>query len=375
MSPEEANEDRGRVQRRRAELRKTCKSLAGHGYQPPATEFETVAAWCRQRGIESDVYGDGEFLQEFEAQVAELLGFEAGRFFPSGTMAQPIALRIWSERARNSRVGLHPTSHLELHEQRGYAELHGLRARLIGPAHRPLLAKDLAAVHEDLSALLVELPTRENGGQLPTLEELQELVELARNRGLRLHLDGARLWEAQAAYQRPFPEICAGFDSAYVSFYKGIGALPGSMLLGPRDFIDEAVLWQRRQGGNLYSSLINAASAAMRLEPQLAKMESFRRRALQIGELLAAIPGVQVLPDPPQVNLFHLFLEAPPEALLAARDRVAEELGLWLIGGAREADGPGRSRTEVSIYGAALDLDDGELVRAFERMMALAREA
>lgn len=369
----EASQSEFTLDQRRARLRRTCKELAGHGYEPPAAEFERVAAWCREHELTSDAYGSGVFLQEFESKVAELLGFEAARFMPSGTLAQPIALRLWAEREDCKQIGLHPTSHLELHEHRGYAHLHGLHEKLVGDAAVPMLAEHLHAVTERLAALVVELPTRENGGQLPTWTQLEDLVQCGKDRGTHLHLDGARLWEAQAAYDRPFTDICSGFDSAYVSFYKGIGALPGAMLLGPREFIDEAAIWQRRQGGNLYSNLAPAASAAMRLDSQIAKMPSFRARALELGALITQVRGVQVLPHPPQVNMFHLLFEGTPEALALARDQVAEETGLWIVGGLRKGESDSTSRTEVSIFEASFEVDDEELIAAFRRMLELAR--
>lgn len=369
MSAEQDEE----LAQRRAELRRTARWLHGHGHEPAHAELARVAAWCEERGVESEVYGEGRDLQAFEARVAELLGYPAARFFPSGSMAQPIALRLWSERAGTKRVGMHPTCHVELHEERGYSWLHGLEARLVGPAQRAMLASDLAAVREPLAALVVELPTRENGGQLPSWEELVELCELARARGVHPHLDGARLWEAQVHYDRPLAQICAHFDSAYVSFYKGIGALSGAMLLGPEDFIAEAASWQRRQGGNLCSLLPSWASAAMRLEPQLERMPRYRARALELAEALGEVEGLRLIPDPPQVNLFHLWFDAAPEALLDARDRVAEERGLWLFGGALPAELPGTSRTELYVGEAAMQLELTEVAAAFERLMELGR--
>jgi len=358
----------------RAELARTCRRLGGHGPRDPAGELERIAAWCREHEVAEDQYGRGPLLQGFERRVADMLGFESARFLPSGTMGQQIALRIWADDAGSNHVGFHPTSHLELHEQRGYAELHHLRATLIGPAERPMLAADLREVSDPLAVLLIELPTRENGGQLPSWDELHELTELARARGTRLHLDGARLWEAQAHYDRPFPEICDAFDSAYVSFYKGIGALPGSMLLGPKDFVDQAAIWQRRQGGNLATSHVHAASAAMRLKPQLQKMATYRARARELAPRIAAIEGIELIPNPPQVNMFHLVFDAAPDVLATARDMVAKETGLWLIGGARAGAREGTSRTEITIGDACLELDNEHVAEAFERLMILARQ-
>src|SRR4029453_12776628 len=108
------------------------------------------------------------------------------------------------------------------------------------------LAGDLKAYPERLAALLVELPAREIGGQLPTWDELNELSELARARGVHLHMDGARLWEAREAYApRSLADICALFDSVYVSFYKGIGALAGATVPGPAHIAP-----RRRHRGN-----------------------------------------------------------------------------------------------------------------------------
>lgn len=365
--------DRQALERRRIALRRSCREVAGHGHRHAADELECVAAWCREENLSKDVYGEGDFLQSFERRVAELLGFEAARFMPSGTMAQQIALRVWAERSGTPQFGMHPTCHLELHEQQGYSKLHQLRATLIGERGSPVLPGDLHRVTETLSSLVLELPTRENGGQLPSWEQHRELVDLAGRRGIRLHLDGARLWEAQASYKRPFAEICAGFDSAYVSFYKGIGALPGAMLLGPAEFIEKAILWQRRQGGNLFTMLANAASAARRLDEQLAKMPRFLERARELARLLSGIDGVQVIPDPPQVNMFHLLFEIDPERLSLARDQVARQTGLWLVGGVRPGEQPETSRTEVSIYDAALNINDDEFASAFELLLALAR--
>jgi len=361
------------LKERRSALRRGSRWLHGHGHDPAHEELARVAAWSRDQGIEADVYGEGEDLQAFEARVAELLGQEAGRFFISGSMAQPIALRLWAEREGRFQVGMHPTCHLELHEHRGYRHLHGLDVTLVGPARRPMLVQDLDAVTEPLAAVVVELPTRENGGQLPSWEELEALSGRARERGIHPHLDGARLWEAQAAYGRPFPEICALFDSVYVSFYKGIGALAGAMLLGPRDLIDEAAVWQRRQGGNLYHSLPNWGSAAMLLEGRLPRFAHYRKRALELAAALGEVDGVQVLPDPPHANLFHLVFEAEPEALLTARDRVAEERELWLLGHAKPTDLPGQARTELYVGEAALVLEPAEVARAMGELMEYAR--
>ena len=142
------------------------KYLHGAGPRKPADLLDEAAAWCREHDVGFDLYGTGDVLERLQDRVAGLLGYEAGRFFVSGVMAQNVALKVHAERAGRDHVGMHPTSHLELHEERAYARLYGLDVTLVGPADRPMLAEHLDAVVEPLAAVLVELPIRERGGQL-----------------------------------------------------------------------------------------------------------------------------------------------------------------------------------------------------------------
>ena len=150
-------------------------------------------------------------------------------------MAQQIALRIHAERRGRKVVAFHPTSHLELWEDKAYQRLHGLVGRHVGDARELITLDDIEGIQEPLAALLLELPQREIGGRLPAWKDLVAQVGLARERGAAIHLDGARLWESGPFYGRPLAEIAALFDTVYVSFYKGLGAPSGSMLLGEED--------------------------------------------------------------------------------------------------------------------------------------------
>lgn len=355
---------------RRRGLFATTRRLQDAPAEPDHAELERVATWCADNGIRRDVYGDGPDLVAFEQRVADMLGHEAARFMPSGTMAQQIAARIWADRKGSARVGMHPTCHMELHEHRGYRHLHGLDAVFVGTYDRPMTGADLEPVVESVSSLVVELPTRENGGRLAPWGELVELCSIARGRGIALHLDGARLWEAAAGYERGLDEIAGLFDSVYVSFYKGIGALPGSMLLGPTDFVAEATIWQRRHGGNLFNSMPNWASAAMRLDDRIARMPDHRRRAAKVASIPQAIDGVQLVPDQPQVNMFHVLLSGEAEALKLARDRVAEDHDLWLFGGLQRTDVPGVQRFELTVGEATMSVSDADIAAAFGALLS-----
>jgi threonine aldolase len=344
--------------------------LSTRGDRTPADKLRELAEYCERRGLRRDIYGQGEDLQAFERQVAELLGFEAAVFMPSGTMAQQIALRIWADEARCPRVGFHATSHLEANEEHAYRQLHGLTAELLGDPERPLVAADLRRSAEPLAAVLIELPMRRLGGVLPAWDELKQLQHDARNRGARVHLDGARLWESGPYYARPYREICAGFDSAYVSFYKGLGGLTGAMLLGPAPRVAQARVWLRRHGGNLYQLTPYWASAQMALETRLAEFGARWERAKQLARALAPVRGLRLrVAEPPHTPFLHLWLEGTPEKLAQGRDRVAREDRLWMGGRFFAGDRPGWSLLELAVEDGTMQLADAEIVAAFGKLL------
>lgn len=350
----------------REALRDRC-TLVLPGFKPskPADDFRRLAEWCEAGGIDYDRYGSGPLIEDFERKIATMLGKAAATFVPSGVMAQLAAVRVWTERARLDRFGIHPTSHLARYEEEAFAALMKLHATPIGDRLRPMTAADLVGVGQPLACVIVELPIREAGGKLPTWEELEALRAAARDRAVPLHMDGARLWESAAFYDRPHAAICAGFDSVYVSLYKGVGSFAGAMLAGAADFIAEARLWRRRMGGTLFQAAPMVAAAAMRFDERVALMPALYARTLTFAATLAALPALRVDPPTPQTNMLHLYFDAPAEAVSAARDALAERTGCWLFGGVRPAEVPGWSVTELYVGDRLLAVDDGRVAAWF----------
>src|SRR5947209_14773260 len=273
----------------RAIFRQCERFLDGERPEPPA---EVLARLAQEAAGEArgDHYGEGEIVQNFEREIAELLGKEAAMVCPTGVMAQQIALRIWSERKHCGTVVFHPMCHLETHEHKAYQWLNGLHARLAGHPVRLRTLEDLQDVAEPVAALLLELPQRDIGGQLPAWEDLQAQTALARERGWALHMDGARLWQAGPFYDRPYSEIAALFDSVYVSFYKDLRALAGAVLAGSEDFIAEARVWRRRHGGELFQYYPLVLSARIGLRERLPRMPAYAERARHLPGILRPIP-------------------------------------------------------------------------------------
>lgn len=265
----------------------------------------------------ADVYGQGALINDFEQQLAQMCGKPAALFLPSGTMAQPMALRIWADHKRSPYVAMHATSHLKLHEHNGFEVLYGLKGVTLGKADQVPQLTDLQAASSDpLAAVLLELPMREIGGQLPAWPELVAQSQWAREQGIALHLDGARLWQCPAAYERPLVDIAGLFDSLYLSFYKDLGGIAGAALVGEQWFIDSARIWLRRAGGNLYSLAPYVIAARQGLAEHLPQLPARRDNARWLAGQLNQLPGVQTWPKEPQTNMFRLRIEADAEHFL-----------------------------------------------------------
>lgn len=355
-----------------AELQAACHTVfPGHKSRTPARMFAAMAAWCEQDDIAHDVYGSGALIQEFERKVAAVLGFEAAVFCISGTMAQVTALRLACEDRGSRLAALHPTSHIFVHERSNYQLLGHFDALQVGDRHRPWTVDDLAAVPDKLGAVGMEMPMREIGGQNPSWDELAAIKAHCRERGVHLHLDGARLFEAAAGYGRTPAEVAAGADSVYVSLYKGIGGLGGSMLAGSASFVARAAEWFRRQGGNVVHRSPYVVSAAMQFEQRLAAMPAYFARTEWLYEELRAHPLIKPNPARPQANMLHLHLPVSRERALAIRDDIAREHGVWLFGRASHAALPESSYVELYVGDNLLNMDDGAVREALGLLSAV----
>jgi len=350
-------------------LRAQCdRSIGGHGLRTPADTIAELAT-LPQEDLEADIYGQDGTVAILEREVVELLDKPAGVFMPSGTMIQQSALRIHADRRGSRAVAFHPTCHLELHEDKAYQRLHDLIGLDVGNPRELITLADLETINEPIAALLLELPQREIGGQLPTWKDLKAQVAWAHGRGAAVHLDGARLWECGPFYDRPLAKIAALFDTVYVSFYKGMGGVAGGMLLGPEDVVAEAREWRHRHGGTLYNLWPYAAPALAGLRLRLPRINDAYEHARAIAATLAKIDGVEVLPDPPQTPMMHLFLRTTAKDFTSGAVRLATEEKLWAWGVSSPADVPGYRKVELSVGDATLALTTDEIADAVRALL------
>ncbi|MGY5132533.1 threonine aldolase family protein [Streptomyces nigrescens] len=316
----------------------------------------------------TDLYGnDDGIIGELERRTAGALGTEAAAFFPTGTMAQQVALRCWAGRTGNATVAGHPLSHMEVHERDAWAVVSGLRMVHPTSAPRPPTAAEIYDLPEPFGALALELPLRDAGFVLPAWDELTATVEAARDREAVVHFDGARLWECGPHFGRTLPEIAALADSVYVSYYKSLGGISGAALAGTEEFIEEARAWRHRYGGQLFQQWPAALAALAGLDRELPRLPEYVAHAKAVARSLdeglaeAGVPWFRVHPGVPHTHQFQVWLPHPPELLNEAVVRQAEETGTALFGNWYEpgpAGPPGVALTEIMVGASALAWTD-----------------
>ncbi|MFJ3953599.1 threonine aldolase family protein [Streptomyces libani] len=327
----------------------------------------------------TDVYGnDDGIIGELERRTAGALGTEAAAFFPTGTMAQQVALRCWAGRTGNATVAGHPLSHMEVHERDAWAVVSGLRMVHPTNAPRPPTAAEIYDLPEPFGALALELPLRDAGFVLPAWDELTATVEAARDREAVVHFDGARLWECGPHFDRTLPEIAALADSVYVSYYKSLGGISGAALAGTEEFVEEARAWRHRYGGQLFQQWPAALAALAGLDRELPRLPEYVARAKAVARALdeglaeAGVPWFRVRPGAPHTHQFQVWLPHPAELLNEAVVRQAEETGTALFGNWYEpgpAGPPGVALTEITVGTSALGWTD-DAIRSAAREFA-----
>lgn len=306
--------------------------------------------------VGDDVFGDDPTVLALEARVAALAGKEAALYVPSGTMGNQLAVAVQSRPA--DEVLLEAESHIYYYEQGGIAATSGVLAHPIRGERGVLPMQALLAAlrDDDDHVARVTLVCAENthnraGGAIVPLETLRALRTLTRERGLRLHLDGARLWNAHVATGVAIAEWAACADTVMMCFSKGLGAPVGSILVGDAATVRAARRVRKRLGGGMRQVGILAAACLHALDHHVARLADDHARARRLAAALAALPGVTLLPVDTNIVFADLAEGAPDARTVVAR---MAERGVRI-----SAYGPRRIRAI-----AHLDVDDAGLDQA-----------
>jgi threonine aldolase len=264
-----------------------------------------------------------------EERVAELLGHEAAVFLPSGTMCNEIAFRLHI-RPGGDEVILDRTSHLVNFEAGGPAQLSGVMIRTLEGSGGIFTPEQLEGAiraegnrYAPRSRLVsVEQTSNIAGGRIWPLETIRGVLEVARSRGLRSHLDGARLMNAVVASGVAAADYASGFDTAWIDFTKGLGAPVGAVLAASHELIAEAWRWKQMLGGALRQSGIVAAGCLYALEHHVDRLAEDHENARRLAEGLAGLPGVELDPASVQTNIVIFGVPDATELIDRVSDRV-----------------------------------------------------
>ena len=286
--------------------------------------------------VGDDVFGEDPTVKRLERMAADRLGKEAALLVVSGTMGNLTALLTHC--GRGDEVILGDCSHTFLFEQGGMAALGGIVPRTV--ANQPdgsLRLLDIeGAIRPDNEHFprtrLVCLENTHNvcDGAALTAEYTSQVAELAHARGLKVHLDGARIFNAAAALATDASNLAKDVDSVTFCLSKGLCGPVGSLLCGDASFIAEARRARKVVGGGMRQAGILAAAGIVALEQMTERLEEDHVRARQLAEGLAGIPGVEVAPAVSNILYFWLTEEAP-----VTQDDVVEGLahrGVLLLG-------------------------------------------
>jgi threonine aldolase len=287
--------------------------------------------------VGDDVFGEDPTVRQLEEEAAAAMGKEAAVFVPSGTMGNQIALHLHAR--SGDEVLVEASSHVLHYEMGALAALSGAQVKPL-PSRHGLLDPDTveAAIVRDVpyqsrsAALVVENTHNLAGGTVYEPERLEGLVAVARRRGLRLHLDGARIWNAAAALGCAPDRLTSGFDSVMFCLSKGLGAPVGSLLNGSRDFIVEARRVRKMLGGGMRQVGVLAAAGlvALRQGPRL--LEEDHRNAAVLAAELSSIEGIEVVEPGPQTNILICRVEGVAPADLVRTLAAEGVLAVPLVG-------------------------------------------
>lgn len=319
--------------------------------------------------VGDDVYGEDPSINRLEEIAAEKVGKEAAIFVPSGTMGNAIALLTHCRRGDEIVMG--DRSHTYLYEVGGHARLNGSSARLVptlsdGTLDREKLTRAFLGddVHEARTGLLtIENTHNMCGGRVLAPETLREMAAPARQRGIPVHMDGARVFNAATTLGLPTSALAAEVDSVMFCLSKGLSAPVGSMLAGSSAFIEEARRSRKLLGGGMRQAGILAAAGIVALTEMVDRLAEDHANARRLAEGLANIPGIAIAPETVETNILFFGVQgddgAPgdvsPLVTSAARE------GVLLSGG---DDGRIRAVTHYGVTAEDVDRALGIIAQA-----------
>lgn len=266
--------------------------------------------------VGDDVYGDDPTVNSLEERVAALFGMEAGLFSPTGSLANQLLIRELVKPGQELLTD--ERAHIVRAELGAGAVFSGITTRTWASERGALVADTpLALAHENAgpylvstAAIAVENTHNFGGGTVQSITEIAKLSKEARSRGIAMHLDGARIWNAHIATGTPFHTFGEHFDTISVCLSKGLGAPIGSISLGKKDLIASARIWRKRYGGGMRQVGLLAAAGHYALDHNIERLSEDHRRAKALATALESHDSTLIDSSTVETNIVGLNLSS-----------------------------------------------------------------
>lgn len=326
----------------------------------------------KKTSIEWDVYGQGGVVAALEKQFEAITGKEKAIFMPSGTLANQLAISVLS--GTRTKIFVQDTSHVYRDEADAAQSVFQKRLMPLAKDSSFFTAVQLKTAIESLKeqevfesgigAISIENPVRRNDGRFVPLEEIKKINDYCRANGLKLHLDGARIYMASAWSGVSIKEYASYFDTVYISLYKYLGANAGAILCGDKATIDKMPHLIKVHGSTQYSNWPNAAMALLQLAEVENRLQQVKQRANEVFALLNQLPGLQINAYTDGTNMYPLKLSSSMNGKLFHEAGKENNIRFPRLNDANE--------TILTVNETLLYRNTNYLVNAFKKMLAKA---
>ncbi|XVE62738.1 hypothetical protein DITRI_Ditri06bG0143100 [Diplodiscus trichospermus] len=309
---------------------------------------EAMRAAMATAEVDDDVLGADPTAFQLESEVAKIMGKEAGLFVPSGTMGNLISVLVHCD-TRGSEVILGDNSHIHVYENGGISTIGGVHPRPVKNNEDGTIDINLieAAIRDPRGELVypttrlicLENSHANTGGRCLSVEYTDRVGELAKKHGLKLHIDGARIFNAAMALEVPVHRLVQAADSVSVCLSKGLGAPVGSVIVGSKSFITKARRLRKTLGGGMRQVGFICAAAFVALQENLCKLEGDHKKAKMLAEGLNQIKGLRVNVAAVETNIIYFDVVEGSKITAEKLCKNLEEHGVLVM-----PEGPSRMR-------------------------------
>jgi len=345
----------------------------GIGYTP-AEYISKLDEINKAHPVRPDFYGARGTVDELLKKFIEITGKEAAIFMPSGTLANQLAIQVLS--GENTKVFVQETSHVYRDEADAAQSVFSKRLWPLAKGKHAFTLEELQTemtyiakeeyFKTGVGAISIEIPVRRCDAQVFSLDEIKRVSAWCKEKGYKLHLDGARLHLASAWSGVSVREYSGFFDTVYLCLYKYLGASSGAVLCGPKSVIDPMEHLVKVHGGAMYQNWTNASIALHNLQDIELRLQQTRERAEKLFASLNKVPGIRITPVPQGCNIFYMRLEKGYDLTTFARS-LAEKHAIRIP--TPEEDGASRLHVNESL----LLRDEASVADAFRATLLLAK--